>query len=100
MITTIRTFQDNGPYFDATKGFYQATSLYELIFHVRLAMEDQEDLIGVFDDSGRCTGIWRHEVEGHYESDGTAVIDHDGYELMRPTTSEQSTWARSESLLK
>ena len=40
MITTIRTYQDNGPYFSATKGSYQAASLHQLIFHVRLAMDD------------------------------------------------------------
>jgi len=99
MITTIRTSKDNGPYWDCTKGSYQAATLRDLLFHVRLAMEDDEDLIGVFDAENNCRGIWINEVEGHYESDGSAVIDHQAYCLMRPTTKEQKTWDRLQGRL-
>jgi hypothetical protein len=64
MICTIRTYQDNGPYFPATKGCYQARSLKDLLFHARLAMEDREDVIGLFDADGACKGIWQLAVKG------------------------------------
>lgn len=88
----VRTFTDNGPYFDQTRGCYQAASLSQLIFHCRLAMEDREDAIGVYDADGKCRGIWQRIVEGHRESDGSNVIDHEGYELLRPSTTSQWVW--------
>jgi hypothetical protein len=94
MITTIKTFQDNGPYFSATRGSYQAASLHQLIFHVRLAMEDGEDIIGIFGSDGACKGIWQRELEGHVDSAGDSIIDHEGYELLRPSTREQWMWNR------
>lgn len=92
MITTIRTFTDNGPYFSDTSGSYQAASIKEVLFHVRLAMEDNEDVIGVFDADGNCKGIWQREVEGHVDSAGDTIVDHDAYALMRPTTKSQWMW--------
>jgi hypothetical protein len=89
---TVRTFQDNGPYFPATKGCYQATSLKELLFHTRLAMEDREDTIAIFDAEGSCKGLWRLSTEGHVDSAGDSIVDHEGYELMRPDTKEQWMW--------
>jgi hypothetical protein len=89
---TIRTFQDNGPYFSATKGCYQATSLKGLLFHARLAMEDREDTIAIFDAEGSCKGLWRLSTEGHVDSAGDSIVDHEGYELMRPGTKEQWMW--------
>jgi hypothetical protein len=91
---TIRTYQDNGPYFPATKGCYQATSLKEFLFHVRLAMEDREDTIAIFDAEGTCKGLWHRELEGHVNSAGDSIVDHEGYELMRPNTREQWMWNR------
>jgi hypothetical protein len=92
MITTIKTFQDNGPYFSATKGSYQAASLHQLIFHVRLAMDDGEHIIGIYDSQGACKGIWQREIEGHVDSAGDAIVDHDAYELLRPSTKSKWTW--------
>jgi hypothetical protein len=86
-MTTVRTYQHNGPYFSTLKGCYQASSLKEVVFHVRLAMEDQEDIIGIFDHEGSCKGIWHREIEGYVDSAGDSIIDHEGYELMRPRDS-------------
>lgn len=82
-MTTVRTYQDNGPYFPATKGCYQAASIKDVLFHVRLAMEDREDTIAIFDAEGSCKGLWHRELEGHVDSAGDSIIDHEGYELMR-----------------
>ena len=91
---TIHTYQDNGPYFPATKGCYQAARLSDLIRHVRLAMEDREDTIAIFDAEGACKGLWRREIEGHVDSAGDSIVDHEGYELMRSNTKEQWAWNR------
>lgn len=92
MITTIRTFQDNGPYFNCSRGSYQAASLKELIFHTRLAMDDGEHIIGIFGPDGACKGIWQREIEGHVDSAGDSIVDHDAYTLLRPSTKSQWTW--------
>jgi hypothetical protein len=92
MITTIKTFQDNGPYFSATKGSYQAATLQQLIFHIRLAMEDREHVIGIFGADGACKGIWQLDIEGHVDSAGDTIVDHEGYELLRPSTKSKWTW--------
>ena len=86
-MTTVRTYQDNGPYFPATKGCYQAASISDILRHVRLAMEDREDAIAIFDAEGACKGLWQRELEGHVDSAGDSIIDHEGYELMRPASS-------------
>ena len=91
---TIFTYQDNGPYFSPTKGKYQAARLRDLLRHVRLSMEDREDVIAIFDQQGSCKGIWRRELEGHVDSAGDSIVDHEGYELMRPDTKEQWLWNR------
>lgn len=99
MITTIRTYQDNGPYFSATRGSYQAASLQQLVFHIRQAMEDREDVIGIFGPDGSCKGIWQRDLEGHVDSAGDAIVDHEGYELLRPSTKEQWMWKRLQEQL-
>jgi len=86
-MTTVRTYQDNGPYFPATKGCYQAAIMSDILRHVRLAMEDREDTIAIFDVEGACKGLWQRELEGHIDSAGDSIIDHEGYELMRPKDS-------------
>ena len=91
---TIFTYQSNGPYFPPTKGKYQAARLRDLLRHVRLSMEDREDVIAIFDQQGSCKGIWAREVEGHVDSAGDSIVDHEGYELMRPKTKEQWMWKR------
>jgi len=98
-VVTIRTYQDNGPYFDATKGSYQAATLQQLIFHIRLAMEDREHVIGVYGADGACKGIWQLDIEGHVDSAGDAIVDHEVYELLRPSTKEQWMWKRLQEQL-
>lgn len=98
-LTTVRTYQDNGPYFPPTKGCYQAASLKELLFHVRQAMEDGEDIVAVFGPDGSCKGLWDHELEGHYDSAGDAIVDHESYTLLRPTTKAQWHWCHLQKLV-
>ena len=98
-MVTIRTYQDNGPYFDATKGSYQAATLQQIIFHIRLAMEDREHVIGVYGADGACKGIWQLDIEGHVDSAGDAIVDHEGYDLLRPSTKEQWMWKRLQEQL-
>jgi hypothetical protein len=86
-MTTVRTYQDNGPYFGATTMSYQAFSVKDILRHVRLAMEEREDIVAIFDAEGSCKGLWHREVEGHVESDGDTIVDHEGYELLRPNGS-------------
>lgn len=81
---TVRTYQDNGPYFRATVMAYQAASIRDLLRHVRLAMADHEDTIGIFDAQGACKGLWQRELEGHVDSAGDTIVDGDGYVLSRP----------------
>jgi len=89
---TIRTYKDNGPYFDATKGCYQASCLKDVLFHTRLAMEDREDVIGLFGADGACKGIWQLIIEGHVDSAGDSIVDHEAYERLKPSTKSQWTW--------
>ena len=70
MSCTVRTYQDNGPYWPPTIMKYQAARLKDMLFHIRLAMKDGEQLISVWYDD-RCVGVW--------ESDGNA-----NYLLRRP----------------
>jgi hypothetical protein len=57
-------------------------------------MEDREDTIAIFDAEGTCKGLWHRELEGHVDSAGDSIVDHEGYELMRPNTREQWMWNR------
>ena len=91
-MTTVRTYQDNGPYFGATTMSYQVSSVRDILRHVRLAMEDREDIIAIFDAEGSCKGIWQLAVEGHVDSAGDSIVDHEAYELLRPSTKSQWIW--------
>ena len=99
MITTIKTYQDNGYYFPPTKGSYQAATLQQLIFHVRQAMEDREDVVAVYSPDGTCRGIWNREIEGHVDSAGDTIVDHEGYELLRLGTKEKWMWHHLQELV-
>jgi len=65
---TIRTYSDNGPYWPSTVMKYQAACLKDVIFHTRLAMEENEQYIGAFNEDGTCYGLW--EEDGEPEPDG------------------------------
>ena len=64
-------YNSNGPYFSATQGLFYAFSLRDILFHVRLCMEDGDYQIGVFDDEGeghlggrgRARARWRGRLE-------------------------------------
>ena len=62
-------------------------------------MEDREDTIGIYGPDGSCRGIWQRELEGHVDSAGDAIVDHEGYELLRPSTKEQWMWKRLQEQL-
>ena len=99
-MTTVRTYQDNGPYFGATTMSYQASSVRDILRHVRLAMEDREDTIAIFDAEGCCKGLWQRELEVHVDSAGDTIVDHDGYELRRPGGRSPKTFAMAVAQLQ
>ena len=82
-MTTVRTYQDNGPYFPATVMKYQAARLRDLCSHVRIAMEDGEDTIAVWHDD-HCTGLWRNEPDAEPDSDGEWHRGPNCYVFHRP----------------
>lgn len=100
MLTTVRTWTDNGPYFASTRGCYQAATLKDLLFHVRQAFEDREDVVGVFDPEGNCKGIWVKEIDGYVDSAGDSIIEGESYEFLRPDTRQQWVWGRLQERLR
>jgi hypothetical protein len=80
---TIRTYKDNGPCFPATVMKYQAARLRDLCSHVRIAMEDGEDIIAIWHDD-RCTGLWRNECDAEVDADGEWHKGPNCYVLYRP----------------
>lgn len=97
---TVRSFNSNGPYFPATQGVYQASSLKDIIFHVRQCMEDHEYEIGVFDDNGKCKGIWQDEAEPEPDGEGGMVLGKPCYVLYRPGNMSAGLWNLSVSKFK
>jgi len=55
-------------------------------------MEDCEHVIGIYGPDGACKGVWQLETEGHVDSAGDSIVDHEAYALMRPSTKSQWTW--------
>jgi hypothetical protein len=80
---TVRTSTDHGPYFDTSRGSYQAARLKDVIFHCRLAMEDGEDIIGIFHDDA-CIGIWQNEPEVDSDGEGGMMRCANAYVQYRP----------------
>jgi hypothetical protein len=89
---TVRTFDSNGPYFPPTQGVYQASSLRDIIFHVRQAMEDGEYQIGVFDSDGKCKGMWTDEAEAIPDGEGGMTMEERSYALYRPGHMPAGIW--------
>jgi len=77
----VRTRSDRGP-FDPTKGKYQCSTLRDVIFHTRLAMEDGEDCIGVFHGE-ECKGIWCKEWEAEPDGEGGMERSESWYAFYR-----------------
>ena len=99
MTCTVRTYTDNGPYYGDTVMSYQATRLKDILFHTRLAMESGDDTIAVFHED-RCVGMWDRELEGHVDSAGDPIVDHDGYALRRPNGRSPQTFAMTVAKLQ
>ena len=85
-------YSDNGPYWPATQGCYQAARLKELIFHVRLCMEDNDYQIGIFDEDGECKGMWLEESEPEPDGEGGMVQGKPCYTLYRPGSMSERMW--------
>jgi hypothetical protein len=83
MRCTVRTFSDNGPYFAPTVMQYQASSLKDVLFHTRLAMEDNEHCIAVFHDD-HCVGLWEDDSEPEPDGEGGWDMPRGNYLLRRP----------------
>ncbi len=92
MPCTIRTYDSNGPYFPPTQGVYQASSLKEMIFHIRQSMEDGEYQIGFFDADGECKGIWTDEAEPEPDGEGGWHHTKPFYVLHRPGSMSKAMW--------
>jgi len=89
---TVRTFDSNGPYFPPTQGVYQASSLRDIIFHVRQAMEDGEYQIAVFDSDGKCKGMWEDQAEAIPDGEGDMILEKPAYALYRPGDISAGLW--------
>ena len=91
---TIRTYTGNGPYFAPTVMKYQATSLKEVLVHVRMAMEDGEDTIGAFNEDNVCYGIWENDAEPEPDGEGDWLMPRPMYVLRRPGGKAAQTFVR------
>ena len=69
MTVTVRTWSNGGPYYADSFYKYEASSLKDLISHVRMAMEDHEQYIGIFHDD-ECIGLWEDETEPEPDGEG------------------------------
>lgn len=96
---TIRTYTNYGP-FGPIKGCYQASSLKEVLFHTRLAMEDGEHLIGAFNEDGQCYGIWEEDSEPEPDGEGGFFLPRGRYELQRPGGKRGQAFALAATLLR
>ena len=91
---TVRTYKDNGPYFGASTMGYQARSISDILRHVRLAMEDCEDYIGLF-HGDKCKGVWVNEWEGEPDGEGGMQRGPSAYVLYKTGPSPLSGWVNS-----
>lgn len=93
-------YNSNGPYFSATQGLYHASSLKDILFHVRLCMEDGDYQIGVLDDEGECKGIWLDEAEPEPDGEGDWNYPAPVYRLYRPGEMNDQLWRMHVSKFK
>lgn len=90
-MTYVCNYSSNGPYFPATQGCYQASSLKEILFHTRLCMEDGDYQIGIFNGEGECKGMWVDEGAPEYIDGEWGYIER-AYKLYRPGTMNKEMW--------
>lgn len=91
-MTTIRCYNDNGPYFPPTEGIYQAASLKDVLFHVRMCMDSGDQQIGLFDANGECKGMWLDEAEPEPDGEGGMTMGRACYVLHRRGSMSERMW--------
>ena len=99
-LPTVRTYQDNGPFFPPTKGCYQAASISDVLRHCRLAMADGEHVIGLFDAEGACRGIWEDCTVPENDGEGGWCFPARTYDLLRPNGYRPKHFASLVEILK
>jgi hypothetical protein len=99
-LATVRTFQDNGPFFPPTKGCYQAASISDVLRHCKLAMADGEHVIGLFDAEGTCKGIWENCPEPESDGGDGWCFPARVYDLLRPNGYRPKHFSSLVELLK
>ena len=99
-LATVRTFQDNGPYFPSTKGCYQVASISDVLRHCKLAMADGEHVIGLFDADGACKGIWEVCIEPESDGEDGWCFPPRIYDLLRPNGYRTKHFSSLVELLK
>lgn len=62
----VSTYKYQGPYYTPSRAVLGVRNLADLIFNVREAMEEGVDYIGVFDQDGKCKGVWSLEGDVEY----------------------------------
>lgn len=92
MMHYVCNYSENGPYWPVTQGRYQAARLKDLIFHVRLCMEDNDYQIGIFDEDGECKGMWLEESEPEPDGEGGMIQGKPCYTLYRPGSMSERMW--------
>jgi hypothetical protein len=93
-MVTIRTYKNNGPYWASMVMKYQASCLRDVLFHVRMAMEDGEDTIGAFNEDNVCYGIWENDAEPEPDGEGDWLMPGPMYVLRRPGGKAAKTFVR------
>jgi hypothetical protein len=100
LMITIRTHTDNGPYFPPTAMTYQANCLRDVLFHVRMEMDDGEDIIGAFNEHNVCYGMWENKAEPTYENETGWTMPGPTYVLKRAGGRSAKTFAMAAAQLQ
>lgn len=87
----VRTYFDNGPYFDPTIETTAVGTIPSFLYVIRLAMEEGVDTIAVFKDE-ECTGMWVAEAEPEPDGEGSWYMPLPCYELYRPGDVSELMW--------
>ena len=100
---TIHTYRDYGV--GSIYGYmpdiyiYPATRLRDVLKHVRDAMEEGYERIGVFDDRGECCGVWLDESEPELNGEGEMQLKNPRYSLMRLNKDNAEAFSRVVNVL-
>jgi hypothetical protein len=91
MNTIIRTYTDNGPYFNPTTETITVGSISSFLYVVREAMEEGIDTIAVFEEE-ECKGMWVADAEPEPDGEGSWYLPAPCYELYRPGDISEFMW--------